>query len=400
MTELTKYVAPQQVSRDVVDGWARMLDSTAALARDIAPTDFVPKALRGNAAAVTACILAGRELGLGPMASLQNIFVIEGTPALRAQMMRALVLAHGHSYRISEWTAQRCVMWGTRLGTNQEQGPAEFTMDDARRAHLDRKPVWQAYPSDMLLARATAKLCRSVFADALAGMSYAAEELADMAPGELAQLMPAAEQPQPQTITSTVQREQRPEQPQAGSSPSTLSQPAAQGSTEVELDEPATPEQPRSSEATRQAAIARARAERAPRNVPQTTSTPAAPTAGTAPDQEGSGERQPEGPASREQGGMIHALLRELYPDGLERADRIQLVQGLLGSRVQSFSELTTRQASQLIDTLANYRSMSDGVAWMEHAAEEGQRALTLMESSTEELPDAELVEGPWESDE
>ena len=378
MTELAPYVAPQQISRDVVDGWTFMLDSTAKLAREIAPTDFVPKALRGNAAAVAACILAGRELGLGPMASLQNLFVIEGTPALRAQMMRALVLAHGHSYRIAEWTAQRCVMWGTRAG-GQEQGPAEFTMDMARAAHLDRKPVWQAYPADMLLARATGRLCRAVFPDALAGMSYTAEELADMDAGSVATIMPMAPTPMIPTAEqgTTVQREQRPEQPQAGA-PSSPSQPVAQASeVELEGDTPA-PERPRSSEATRQAAIARAKAERAPQAAPEPEPAPA------------------DGAASPEQGRMIHALLGELYPDGQERDERIQLVQGLLSRRVQSFSELTGREAGQLIDTLSLVRDSQDPQGWLQHMSDEGHRALELVESGAEEQ-NAEILEGRWE---
>lgn len=387
MTELVQYAAPQQVSRDVVDGWAMMLTKTAELAREIAATEFVPKALRGNAAATTACILAGRELGLGPMASLQNLFVIDGTPALRAQMMRALVLAHGHSYRIAEWNTQRCVMYGTRAGSNQEQGPAEFTMDDARRAHLDRKPNWVTYPSDMLLARCTGKLCRAVFPDALAGMSYTAEELADMTPGEQAWVdgQQLREQPEPST---TVQREQRPteEQPQVGGQPGQLvTQPAVPGD-EVELpgdDEPQ-PERLRSSETTRQAAIARARAER---------SQPALPA-----QEEPERQQQPTdpaGPASREQGGMIHGQLRQLYPEGLPRDDRLAIVQGLLSRRIESFSELSAREASQLIDTLAMVLDSSDPVAWLEHLAAEGLRALDLVEGGTQ-TADAELVEGPW----
>lgn len=384
MTELTKYDAPQAIQRDVVDGWAGMLTQTAALAREIAQTDFVPKALRGNAAAVSACILAGRELGLGPMASLQNLFVIDGTPALRAQMMRALVLAHGHSYRIAEWTAQRCVMWGTRAGSSQEQGPAEFTMENARQAGLLRKPVWAAYPKAMLLARTTAELCRAVFPDALAGMSYAAEELADMAPGDLGQLQqPMPEQPQ--AITSTVQREQRPEQPQAGGS-SLTRQPAAQDSAEVELegDAPQADGIARASQEQLDAARARADAEAA-RQAP-------APAPAPAPAQ------APDGPATREQGQMLHALFGELYPDGLERGERIRIAQGLLSRRVESFNQLSMREASQVIDTLVLVRDSREPQAWLEHLADEGLRALDLVEGTTEELPaDADVVEGPWE---
>jgi hypothetical protein len=54
-------------------------------------------------------------------------------------------------------------------------------MDDARRARLDRKPNWQAYPRPMLSARASAELIRAAFADVIGGLS-AIEELDDFDP--------------------------------------------------------------------------------------------------------------------------------------------------------------------------------------------------------------------------
>ena len=47
----------------------------------ISRTDFVPKELRGNPAAILACVMYGREWGLGPMESLQLIDMIDGSPS-------------------------------------------------------------------------------------------------------------------------------------------------------------------------------------------------------------------------------------------------------------------------------------------------------------------------------
>jgi hypothetical protein len=52
-------------------------------------------------------------------------------------------------------------------------------MDDAKRANLAGKNNWRSYPRAMLLARATAELCRALFPDVLAGISHTIEELAD-----------------------------------------------------------------------------------------------------------------------------------------------------------------------------------------------------------------------------
>lgn len=148
------------------------------LAQRIAGTDFVPKALRGKPEAVLACFLTGHELGIGPMQALAKIHVIEGRPAISAELMRALVLGHGHDLWIEEQSSERCIIAGKRRNSTRESR-VTWTLDDARRAGLVGKDVWKKYPGAMLLARATGPLCRGVFADVLAGVSYTLEELED-----------------------------------------------------------------------------------------------------------------------------------------------------------------------------------------------------------------------------
>ena len=48
--------------------------------------DFVPPALRGKFEAVLACILAGHEAGVSPMQALSKIHIIEGRPAMAAEL--------------------------------------------------------------------------------------------------------------------------------------------------------------------------------------------------------------------------------------------------------------------------------------------------------------------------
>jgi len=66
------------------------------LANKVAGTDFVPKALRGKPDAVLACILTGSEVGISPMKSLSMIHIVDGRPAMAAELMRAIVLDAGH----------------------------------------------------------------------------------------------------------------------------------------------------------------------------------------------------------------------------------------------------------------------------------------------------------------
>lgn len=147
-------------------------------AQQIARTDFVPVALRGKPEAVLAAMLTGHELGIGPMQALSKIHVIEGRPTMSAELMRALVLSAGHDLAIEESTVTKCTVVGRRHNSERDTR-ITWTLDDAKRAGLDGKQNWRRYPREMLLARATAALCRAVFSDVLAGISYSLEELTD-----------------------------------------------------------------------------------------------------------------------------------------------------------------------------------------------------------------------------
>jgi hypothetical protein len=148
------------------------------LATRIAGTEFVPAALRGKPEAVLAAILTGHELGIPPMQSLAKIHVVDGRPAMAAELMRALILREGHEIWVEEATTTRCTIVGKRAGSTHESR-VTWTLDDAKRAGLDGKKNWRTYPGDMLLARATSKLARLLFADVIAGVSYSVEELTD-----------------------------------------------------------------------------------------------------------------------------------------------------------------------------------------------------------------------------
>jgi hypothetical protein len=115
------------------------------------------------------------------MQSLAQIAVIDGKPFVAAQAQRALVLSAGHELWLDEATNARATWAGRRIGS-QEVTRITWTMDDARRAHLDTKPNWRAYPRPMLSARSSAELVRAAFADVIGGLR-AIEELDDFDPG-------------------------------------------------------------------------------------------------------------------------------------------------------------------------------------------------------------------------
>lgn len=167
-------LVPLQANRPT---WIEVLDRGGELAEVIANTDFVPRGLRGNQPAILAAILYGHEVGLEPMQSLAKIAVIDGRPTLASEAQRALILRAGHELWVEESTNTRAVVAGRRRDGKQTTRVV-WTLDDAKRARLAGKPAWQAYPRQMLVARASAELARQLFADVIGGMP-ATEELDD-----------------------------------------------------------------------------------------------------------------------------------------------------------------------------------------------------------------------------
>lgn len=183
MTEIERYQGTAGTLALAPEAWN--------LAQRIARTEFVPAALRGKPEAVLGAILAGHEVGVSPMQALAKIHVIDGRPAMAAELMRAIVLREGHDLWIEEQSSTRVIVAGKRKNSDRETR-VTWTMDDARRAGLAGRKNWQSYPSAMLLARATAGLCRAIFPDVLAGISYTVEELQD---GDVLDVLEAPPEP-------------------------------------------------------------------------------------------------------------------------------------------------------------------------------------------------------------
>ena len=155
-----------------------LVPQATRLAEQIARTDFVPEGLRGNPAAVMAAMLKGHEVGMAPMQALSHIHVIKGKPTISAEGQRALVLAAGHSIRVKALTPEKCVLVGTRSGETEGTEIA-YTMAEAKSSGIARGNNWSNHPTDMLLARASTRLCRAVFPDVTGGLS-SYEEVVDL----------------------------------------------------------------------------------------------------------------------------------------------------------------------------------------------------------------------------
>lgn len=162
--------------------WARAADAAYQVANRLVSTKFAPVQYRGKPDEATAAILAGAEVGLSPTAALRAFDDIQGTPAPKAVTLRAIVQAQGHDVRIDESTPERAAVSARRKGDTQWQ-TSTWTIDRARAMGLLGKDQWKKQPGAMLVARATAEVCRWVASDAIMGMPYTSEEIRDEGPG-------------------------------------------------------------------------------------------------------------------------------------------------------------------------------------------------------------------------
>jgi hypothetical protein len=157
------------------DSWADMLGLVGDLATRVSNTSFVPDSFKGKTAEIAACILTGREIGIGPMQSLNEIYVINGRPCMSSKLMRSLALAAGHEITFPVLTDEKVTVKGRRAGSDQWT-EVTWTMKDAQRIGVAGRDTWKRFGRQMLQARAASELCRLIFPDALGGLSYVPED--------------------------------------------------------------------------------------------------------------------------------------------------------------------------------------------------------------------------------
>jgi hypothetical protein len=136
-------------------------------------------------------VLAGREFGVGPVASMTGIHVIDGKPSLGANLLAGLVKSSGrYDYEVKARTDEGCTLEFFKVArvpasdkypsgeVMRSMGTISFDKKDATRAGLLGKGNWRKYPRDMYFARALTAGVRTFCPDLLNGApAYTPEEL-------------------------------------------------------------------------------------------------------------------------------------------------------------------------------------------------------------------------------
>lgn len=169
------------------------------IAKSLCKTTFAAK-YQGKPEEGAVAILYGQRLGLDAIQSLQNVFVVHGTPSTYAKVMKAKLQLKGHTIRTIESTDKRCVVRGWRTGvavTSDDYEESVWTIERADKAgyipKIDPKTnkfktnqygkligneKYLTDPTTMLYSRATSECCRRTAPEEILGI-YDVNEMQD-----------------------------------------------------------------------------------------------------------------------------------------------------------------------------------------------------------------------------
>jgi hypothetical protein len=152
----------------------------------IAESDLIPKEFHGKPANVLVAVQLGMEMGVSPMQALQNIYVVNGRPAIFGDLLPAIVFNSGLLESIHEEGDEKSASCTVKR-KGHDAITRTFTWEDAKRAKafeygktitLAEKQTYQSYPKRMLQMRARSWAIRDGFPDVLKGCAVK-EELDD-----------------------------------------------------------------------------------------------------------------------------------------------------------------------------------------------------------------------------
>ena len=179
-------------------------------------SSILPDVYRGNPANVLIAVNLGASMGLSPAESLYRIAVIKGKPSASAELIAANVRRAGHKLRVrgDETTCTAQI-----IRADDPDFPFEVTRDMAwaKGMGLDKNDNYRKQPGTMLQWRAITAVARLACPEALYGVAYTPDELADdtrpataSAPVTAAAFAPPAAAPAPEPEAVDAEQDDEP----------------------------------------------------------------------------------------------------------------------------------------------------------------------------------------------
>ncbi len=176
MTELVQH--QQQPSTDL----AAQIEF-AKLATSGQGQSILPDIYRNNPANVIIAVGLGASMGLSPAESLYRISVIKGKPSAGAELIAANVRKAGHRLRV-QGDEQSCTATIVRADDPDYEFTVTRDLAWARSMGLATNDNYKKQPGTMLQWRAITAVARLACPEALYGVAYTPDELAEQRPVE------------------------------------------------------------------------------------------------------------------------------------------------------------------------------------------------------------------------
>jgi hypothetical protein len=141
-------------------------------------------------------VLAGRELGFGPIASMQGVYIVKGRVTLSANLVGAAIQRSGkYRYVVKTLTNDACTL--VFRGPDNTSFESTFTIQDAQQAGL-ASGNYKTFPRNMLFARALTNGARWFCPEVFNGPIYTPDELGAVVNDEGQVIEVTASEPAPQ----------------------------------------------------------------------------------------------------------------------------------------------------------------------------------------------------------
>lgn len=151
-------------------------DVMRSQAEVLVKSGFLPSSVKTPEQAI-AIIMKGYEVGLPPMQAFSHINIIQGKPAASPESQLALIYKNcsGANINFVRLADNECIIEASRPGGKKTI--FKFDEEDAKKAGLLNKDNWKKYPRAMFRSRCVSEMARTMFPDAIMGLSYTPEEL-------------------------------------------------------------------------------------------------------------------------------------------------------------------------------------------------------------------------------
>lgn len=136
-----------------------------------------------GAAQAAVKVMAGAELGFGPVASMTGIYIVKNRVTISANLMAAAIKRHpNYTFRVREHTSEVCTIDFIEKG--EAVGTSSFTIEDAKTAGLLGSDNYRKFARNMLFARALSNGAKWHCPDVFGGPVYTPDELGAEVDGE------------------------------------------------------------------------------------------------------------------------------------------------------------------------------------------------------------------------